>query len=90
MKTALALLLLAAPAHAQLEIPAMIRGTYAHPQEFWNNGARLDEYGINAVCVHTGGLNSATVARARAEGYQVYAEFATLNGEYGDKLYKHP
>lgn len=45
MKTALALLLLAAPAHAQLEIPAMIRGTYAHPQEFWNNGARLDEYG---------------------------------------------
>jgi len=90
MITTLALLLLAAPALAQLEIPAMIRGTYAHPQEFWNNGARLDEYGINAIFVHSGGLDSATVARARAEGCQVYAEFATLNGEYGDYVYKHP
>ncbi|MCC7262653.1 MAG: hypothetical protein IT369_09050, partial [Candidatus Latescibacteria bacterium] len=68
----------------------MIRGAYAHPGEFWNTGARLDEFGINAIFVHSGGLDSATVARARAEGCQVYAEFATLNGEYGDYLKQHP
>jgi hypothetical protein len=91
MRPALLLALLAAlPAFAQQEIPAMIRGTYAHPQEFWNTGARLDEYGINAIFVHSGGLDSATVARARAEGCLIFAEFATLNGEYGDYVYKHP
>ncbi len=78
------------PAFSQKEIPAMIHGTYAHPQEFWNTGARLDEYGVNAVFVHSGGLDPTTINRARSEGCLIFAEFATLNGEYGDYVYQHP
>lgn len=91
MKISLLLVVLAAlPAFSQKELPAMIRGTYAHPQEFWNTGARLGEYGVNAIFVHSGGLDQPTIARARAEGCLVFAEFATLNGEYGDYVYQHP
>ena len=71
-------------------IPAQIRGIYAHPKSFWDRGARLDDYGINAIFVHSGGLDKATVDRARAEGSLVFAEFATLNGQYGDYVAEHP
>jgi hypothetical protein len=58
-----------------------IRGTYADPKAFWSKGARLDEYGINAVFVHSGAISPELIARAGAEGAAVYAEFATLNGK---------
>lgn len=59
----------------------MIRGVYSHPKPFWERGARLDEYGINAVFAHSGNLDEASCERILAEGAQVYAEFATLNGK---------
>lgn len=68
----------------------IIRGAYAHPGAFWETGARLDEYGVNAVFVHGGSLDAATVARARDEGCRVFAEFATLNGSYGNYVAEHP
>ena len=68
----------------------MIRGTYAHPKSFWDTGAKLNEYGVNAVFIHSGGIDDATIKRAREEGCLVFAEFATLNGNYGDYVKKHP
>ncbi|MGA1195054.1 MAG: hypothetical protein ACO36I_01005 [Candidatus Latescibacterota bacterium] len=62
----------------------MIRGTYAHPKTFWDTGARLDEYGINAVFIHGASIDEATFKRAKDEGAKVFAEFATLNGKYGN------
>ncbi len=58
-----------------------IRGTYSHPKPFWDRGARLDEYSINAVFVHGGSIKPDLIARAKAEGAAVFAEFATLNGK---------
>lgn len=58
-----------------------IRGTYSSPAPFWKTGARLDDYGINAVFVHSGSISAEMITRAAAEGAQVYAEFATLNGK---------
>lgn len=68
----------------------MIRGTYAHPQAFWDTGARLDEYGVNAVFIHSSSLDESTIQRARREGCKVFAEFATLNGGYNDYVHHHP
>lgn len=68
----------------------MIRGTYAHPKPFWDRGAKLSDYGINAVFIHGKGIDRATFDRAKAEGCKVFAEFATLNGKYGDYVTKHP
>lgn len=65
-----------------------IRGAYSSPTPFWNTGARLDEYAINAVFVHGGSINDALIRRAAAEGAKVYAEFATLNGK--GYVEKHP
>ncbi|OGG43271.1 MAG: hypothetical protein A3F84_12875 [Candidatus Handelsmanbacteria bacterium RIFCSPLOWO2_12_FULL_64_10] len=59
----------------------LIRGTYAHPKAFWDKGGRLDDYGVNAIFVHYGSITEDLIARAKAEGCQVYAEFATLNGK---------
>ncbi len=68
----------------------MIRGTYPHPKSFWDTGAKLNEYGVNAVFIHSGGIDDATIKRAREEGCKVFAEFATLNGKYGNYVNKHP
>ncbi len=68
----------------------MIRGTYAHPKTFWDTGARLDEYGINAVFIHGASIDEATFKRAKDEGAKVFAEFATLNGKYGNYVEKNP
>jgi hypothetical protein len=62
-------------------LTGFVRGTYSDPTPFWETGARLDQYGINAVFVHSGSITVDLVARARAEGAGVYAEFATLNGK---------
>ncbi|MEW5974992.1 MAG: hypothetical protein AB1898_04190 [Acidobacteriota bacterium] len=58
-----------------------LRGAYSSPKSFWESGARLNEYGINAVFVHAGSLTEALIARARSEGARVFAEFPTLNGK---------
>jgi hypothetical protein len=58
-----------------------VRGIYSHPRAFWEKGARLDEYGINSVFVHSGSITKELIERARAEGARVFAEFATLNGK---------
>lgn len=68
----------------------MIRGTYAHPKAFWDTGARLDDYGVNAVFIHGKSIDEETLQRAKSEGCKVFAEFATLNGRYGDYVYEHP
>jgi hypothetical protein len=60
-----------------------IRGTYAHPKALWDTGARLNEYGVNFVFIHSGGFDEATFKRAKPEGCKVFAKFATLNGSYG-------
>jgi hypothetical protein len=58
-----------------------IRAMYSHPKTFWDRGARLDEYGVNALFVHGGSINDALMQRAAAEGARVFAEFPTLNGK---------
>jgi hypothetical protein len=58
-----------------------VRGTYSDPRSFWATGARLDEYGVNAIFVHSGSIDADLVARAKSEGAKVFAEFATLNGK---------
>jgi hypothetical protein len=58
-----------------------IRGAYSTPTSFWNTGARLDEYAINAIFVPGGSINESLMKRATAEGAKVFAEFATLNGK---------
>ena len=67
-----------------------IRGVYGHPKPFWDTGAKLNDYGVNAVFVHSGAIDDALVKRARTEGCKVFAEFATLNGGYQDWVKKHP
>lgn len=61
--------------------PVEIRGIYGHPGPLWEKGHRLDELGVNAIFVHSGSIKPEMIARARAEGVKVFAEFATLNGK---------
>jgi hypothetical protein len=68
-------MLAAAPARDGLTL-----GAYSSPKPFWDRGHRLDEYGINAVFVHSGSINAELIRRARAEGARVFAEFAAWNG----------
>ena len=58
----------------------LIRGAYSSPQPFWDRGARLDEYGINAIFVHEGSIQAELIRRVRAEGAKIFAEFPTFNG----------
>ncbi len=58
----------------------LTRGAYSSPKPFWDRGHRLDEYGINAVFVHSGSITGELIRRARAEGARVFAEFAAWNG----------
>lgn len=82
-------LLVVLAASTQDKAPPVL-GTYAHPKAFWDTGARLDDYGVNAVFIHAGGIDEATFTRAKAEGCRVFAEFPTLNGKTGDYLKQHP
>lgn len=61
---------------------ALMRGAYSSPQPFWDRGARLDEYGINAIFVHEGSIQADLIRRVRAEGARIFAEFPTFNGNY--------
>ena len=68
----------------------MICGVFGHPNGFWQRGFRLGDLGINAVFVSSGDIDQQTIDRTRAEGGQIFAEFATLNGDYGDYVANHP
>ena len=68
----------------------MIYGVFGHPGRFWQRGNRLGDLDINAVFVSSGDIDQQTIERARAEGCQIFAEFATLNGLYGDYVANHP
>ena len=72
------------------EVPTLVRGVYGDLKPFWKAGHRLDEHGINAVFVRSGSIDDELVRRARGEGCRVFAEFATLNGGYGDYVRKNP
>ena len=58
-----------------------IKGVYGSPQPLWDQGHRLDDLGVNAIFVHSSSLRPEMLKRARSEGAQVFAEFATLNGK---------
>ena len=68
----------------------MICGVFGHPNGFWQRGFRLGDLGINAVFVSSGDIDQQTIDRTSAEGGQIFAEFATLNGDYGDYVANHP
>ncbi len=65
----------------EAEAQTLICGIYGHPQPLWDKGHTLPGLGVNAVFAHSGSIDSAMIARARAEGAQVFSEFATLNGK---------
>lgn len=63
-------------------------GTYGGVNKFWETGARLDNYGVNAIFVGSYGINQELVDRAHDESARVFSEFATLNG--GRYVEQHP
>lgn len=65
-----------------------IRAMYGSPKAFWDRGARLGDYGVNALFVHAGSITPELLERAGAEGARVFAEFPTLNGK--GYVEKHP
>lgn len=64
-----------------------IYGAYSNPQTFWDLGATFDQYGINALFVHSARISAELIARANAQGAGVYAEFATFRGDYVQEKY---
>lgn len=54
---------------------------YASPNPFWDTGAKLGDYGVNALFVHGSGITPEVMKRAADEGARVFAEFPTLNGK---------
>jgi hypothetical protein len=74
------LLLHAQRSRAQIVKKIQIKGAYSSPKPLWDKGGRLDEYGINAIFVHSGSIDEPLIRRARSEGARVFAEFATFNG----------
>lgn len=58
-----------------------IRAMYGSPKAFWDRGAKLSDYGVNALFVHAGSITTELMERAAGEGARVYAEFPTLNGK---------
>lgn len=65
-----------------------VRGVYGNPNPLWDRGFNLKDLGVNAVFVNSGSINQEMITRARSEGLQVFAEFATLNGK--NYVEKHP
>jgi hypothetical protein len=57
------------------------RAMYGSPKAFWARGAKLSDYGVNALFVHAGSITTELMERAAAEGARVFAEFPTLNGK---------
>ena len=46
----------------------VIRGAYANPSSFWEQGHTFAENGINALFVHSGTITHDLIARAQAQG----------------------
>ena len=65
-----------------------MRGAYSSPQTFWDGGGRFDDYGIDALFLHSSRVDGAVLARAEEQGARVYAEFATFRGDH--LLERHP
>ena len=65
-----------------------IRGIYGNPKSLWDKEIQLNDLGINAIFVHSGSIDQSMMDRAKSEGVQIYAEFATLNGK--NYVEKHP
>ncbi|MCL4794534.1 MAG: hypothetical protein KJZ84_08225 [Bryobacteraceae bacterium] len=87
-RTAIALATSVFGGSAAQEKKVPIRGMYASPKPFWDTGARLPDYGVNALFVHGSGISQEVIERAHKERAQVYAEFPTLNGK--GYIEKHP
>jgi hypothetical protein len=66
-----------------------VRGVYGGvPQEVLDSGRGLREFGLDAVWLGSGSFTAERMARLRAQGVSVYAEFNTLHvAEY---LKEHP
>lgn len=60
----------------------VIRGAYANPSTFWEQGHTFEQNGINALFVHSGTITHELIDRAREQGAPVYAEFGTFRGDY--------
>ena len=65
-----------------------MRGAYSSPQAYWDGGRRFDEDGIDALFLSSGRIDAPLIERAREQGAQTYAEFATFRGDY--LLEKYP
>ena len=65
-----------------------IRGIYGNPAPFWDQGINLKDLGVNAVFVHSGSIDQNMISQAKAQGLQIFAEFATLNGK--NYVEQHP
>src|SRR5688500_17908692 len=56
------------------------RGIYGGvPAALMEGGKTLDQYGVNAIWIGSGGLSDAAIERLRGSGAQFYAEFNTLH-----------
>lgn len=66
----------------------LVKGIYGNPKPLWEKGYVLSELGVNAIFVHSGSIKQEMVDKARADGLQVFAEFATLNGK--NYVQEHP
>jgi hypothetical protein len=77
----------AAPPQAASDPP--VRGIYGGvPQEILDGGARLRDFGIDAVWLGSDSITPQRLSLLRAERVQVYAEFNTLH--VADYLKAHP
>lgn len=57
-----------------------IRGIYGGiPREWFQQGRSLEDYGVNAIWVGSGSLNTEDIALLKAQGAQVFAEFNTMH-----------
>jgi hypothetical protein len=75
------------PQSRRAALPKQIRGTYGSPAPFWKTGARLRDYGINAVFMHHGGSDE-QYHRALDEGVLVFAEFGIFRNRRA--AHQHP
>ncbi len=83
---AFSLVLLMLP--AGLFAKVAIRGAYGYVPGFWQAGHSLTDYGVNAIFVYHHTFSDSMLHKARRQGLQVFAEFATLNGK--SYLKTHP
>lgn len=57
-----------------------VRGIYGGvPQQIFDRGQSLDDYGVNAVWLGSGGLSRERIALLRKQGARVYAEFNSMH-----------